>query len=209
VRKQFPALYVVCDADVCARAGWTLVDFAAACIDGGARFLQVRAKDAAGQWLLETTQAVAEQANAARALVIVNDRVDIARLAGAGGVHVGQTDLRPKAVRAIGGADLVVGLSTHTPDQYRAAKLEPVDYVAIGPVFATATKATGHEPVGLAAVSSAAQATGLPVVAIGGITLERARSVIDAGARSVAVISDLLATGDPAGRVRSYLRALE
>jgi thiamine-phosphate pyrophosphorylase len=142
----------------------------------------------------------------------VNDRADLARLAGAGGVHVGQTDLSPAAVRAVVGPELVVGRSTHTPDQYEAAFGEPVDYVAIGPVFATATKATGCDEVGLEGVRRAAARTaarGLPLVAIGGITLDRARSVRDAGAQSIAVISDLFATGDPAGRVREFLRALE
>jgi thiamine-phosphate pyrophosphorylase len=199
---------VVCDAETCARAGWSLVDFAAACLDGGATLLQIRAKQAAGQWLLDVTAAVVERARVAAALVIVNDRADIARLAGAGGVHVGQSDLRPEAIRRITGPNTVVGLSTHTADQYRAAKDQRVDYLAIGPVFATATKSTGHEPVGLAGVSSAAASSRLPFVAIGGITLERAPALIEAGARSVAVISDLLATGDPAGRVRAYLRAL-
>jgi thiamine-phosphate pyrophosphorylase len=205
-------LYVICDADACDRAGWTLVDFAAACIDGGATFLQVRAKGASGAWLLEAATAVVRRAEAAGALVVVNDRADLARLAGARGVHVGQTDLSPAAVRAVVGPEVVVGRSTHTPGQYEAAFGEPVDYVALGPVFATATKATGCDVVGLEGVRAAAARTlarGLPLVAIGGITLDRARSVRDSGAQSIAVISDLLATGDPAGRVREFLRALE
>lgn len=205
-------LYVICDAEVCDRAGWTLVDFAAACIDGGATFLQVRAKGASGAWLLNATTAVVRRAEAAGALIVVNDRADLACLAGAGGVHVGQTDLSPAAVRAVVGPEVVVGRSTHTPGQYEAAFGEPVDYVALGPVFATATKATGCDAVGLEGVRGAAaraQARGLPLVAIGGITLDRARSVRDVGAHSIAIISDLLATGDPAGRVREFLRALE
>lgn len=205
-------LYVICDAEVCDRAGWTLVDFAAACIDGGATFLQVRAKGASGAWLLNATTAVVRRAEAAGALIVVNDRADLACLAGAGGVHVGQTDLSPAAVRAVVGPAVVVGRSTHTPGQYEAAFGEPVDYVALGPVFATATKATGCDAVGLEGVRGAAaraQARGLPLVAIGGITLDRARSVRDVGAHSIAIISDLLATGDPAGRVREFLRALE
>jgi thiamine-phosphate pyrophosphorylase len=205
-------LYVICDAEACDRAGRTLADFAAACIDGGATFLQVRAKGASSSWLLEATTAVVRRAQGAGTLVVVNDRADVARLAGAGGVHVGQTDLSPAAVRAVVGPAAFVGRSTHTPDQYEAAFGEPVDYVAIGPVFTTATKATGRDAVGLEGVRRAAARTaarGLPLVAIGGITLERARSVRDAGAQSIAVISDLLATGDPAGRVREFLRALE
>ena len=210
--KTLPSpLYVVCDAGACGRAGWTLVDFATACLEGGARLLQIRAKDAPGAWLLEAATAIVGRARTTGALVVVNDRADIARLAGAGGVHVGQTDLSPSAARTLVGADAVVGLSTHTPEQYAAAGGEPVTYVAIGPVFATTTKDTGRGAVDLDGVRRAAdwaRSRGLPLVAIGGITLERARSVREAGAQSVAVVSDLLATGDPAGRVRDFLRAL-
>ena len=155
--------------------------------------------------------AVAERAHAAGATLIVNDRADVARLAGADGVHVGQDDLSPASVRRIVGADAIVGLSTHTTHQLDAAVREPVSYVAIGPVFGTATKATGHDAVGLRMVREAAgraRARGLPLVAIGGITLDRAASVIDAGAASVAVIGDLLAGGDPEARVRAFLERL-
>lgn len=143
--------------------------------------------------------------------MIVNDRADIARLAGAHGVHVGQDDLPAQAVRDILGNNVVVGLSTHTEVQLQQAIAAPVTYVAIGPVFETGTKDTGHAAVGTARVREVARtaaARGLPVVAIGGVTLERAPAIIAAGAQSVAVISDLLSTGDPAARVREYLRRL-
>ena len=202
---------MILDADAAERAGWTLVDLAAACVRGGARFLQVRAKATSGAWLLDTTSAIVTLARAEGASVIVNDRADIARLAGADGVHVGQDDLPPAAVRSIVGTDRLVGVSTHTIEQIDGAVLEPVDYVAIGPVFGTSTKSTGYEAVGLERVRAAArlaQPRGLPIVAIGGITLERASDVIEAGASSVAVISDLLSTGDPEARVREYLHRL-
>jgi len=201
-------LCAICDADACERAGWTLVDFASACLEGGARFLQVRAKRASGRWLLDAATAIVGRADAAGALVVVNDRPDIARLAGATGVHVGQDDLGPAAARTIAGADAIVGLSAHTSDQIDAAVCQPVSYIAIGPVFSTATKATLYAAVGLDRVREAAgkaAARGLPVVAIGGITLDRASEVLEAGARSVAVITDLLSTGDPEARVRAYL----
>jgi thiamine-phosphate pyrophosphorylase len=204
-------LYVICDADVCERAGWTLADFASACLDGGARLLQVRAKHAPARWLLDTTVTIVRRAGPSGALVVVNDRADLARLSGAGGVHVGQDDLSPASVRLIAGTDAVIGLSTHTPEQCEAAGGEPVSYVAVGPVFGTVTKSTGYDAVGLAHVRRAAahtSARGIPLVAIGGISLARARSVIEAGAGSVAVISDLLATGDPTKRVQQFLRAL-
>jgi len=143
--------------------------------------------------------------------LIVNDRADIARLAGAAGVHVGQDDLPPDAARRIVGRERIVGLSTHTTAQVEAAVREPVNYIAIGPVFGTASKATGYDAVGLAMVQEAAaraHARGLQVVAIGGITLDRAAEVVHAGADAVAVISDLLRTGDPRARVREYLDRL-
>ncbi len=145
--------------------------------------------------------------------VIVNDRADIAALAGADGVHLGQDDLAPAAARRILGGRALVGFSTHSIEQVRAAMRLPVDYLAVGPIFATGTKETGYAPVGLDLVRAARREieharTALPIVAIGGITLERAPAVRAAGAASVAVIGDLLAGTDPASRVRDYLQAL-
>jgi thiamine-phosphate pyrophosphorylase len=205
-------LLAIVDADVAARAGWTLVDLASACLAGGATFLQVRAKQAASGWLLDTATAIVERARAAGALVIVNDRADIARLANADGVHVGQDDLGPAAARVLLPAAALVGLSTHTADQIEAALAQPISYLAIGPVFGSSTKATGYDAVGLARVrhaASRARTRHLPVVAIGGITLDSAPEILQAGADAVAVISDLLTTGDPEGRVREYLRRLK
>jgi thiamine-phosphate pyrophosphorylase len=204
-------LYVICDADVCAREGWTLVDFAAACLDGGATLFQIRAKMASSAALLDATEAVLRRAEPFGATVIVNDRADIARIVDAHGVHVGQEDLAPAGVHAVAGDDAIVGLSTHTPDQIAAALREPVSYIAIGPVFATGTKDTGHAAVGLTRVRDAADrahAAGLPVVAIGGIALDRAAEVIGAGADAVAVIGGLLTSGDPGRTARAYLDRL-
>ena len=141
--------------------------------------------------------------------IIVNDRADLALMSGAAGTHVGQDDLAPSSVRQLLGPAAIIGYSTHTPAQLAAASVEPVTYVAIGPVFGTHTKATGYDAVGLGMVSEAARLSkGLPVVAIGGITLEMAPAVIAAGASGVAVISDLLSHGDPGGRVAAFIRAL-
>ena len=161
--------------------------------------------------LLGEALAIAAVAREARATFIVNDRADIARMAAASGVHVGQEDLAPHAVRRIVGDDAIVGMSTHSVAQLDQAVGEPVSYVAVGPVFGTSTKDTGYAAVGLSLVRDAAtraDAAGLPLVAIGGITLDRARAVIYAGAASVAVIGDLLQSGDPARRVQDFLRAL-
>jgi len=204
-------LNVIVDADAAARAGWTPLDLTRAFLDGGARFLQLRAKSMGGAQFAETATAVVELAHSAGAVAIVNDRADIAVLAGADGVHVGQDDLTPSAVRAIVGDTAIVGLSTHTAEQVERASVEPISYLAIGPVFGTRTKATGYDAIGLERVRDAAaraRAFGLPLVAIGGITLENVRSVSDAGAASVAVISDLLAGGAPESRVRAFLQAL-
>jgi len=144
----------------------------------------------------------------------VNDRADIAVLAAAAGVHVGQEDLGPAEVRRAFPALRLVGLSTHTPVQIDQAVGQPIDYLAVGPVFPTGTKDTGYAEVGLELVARAREAAGAggrqgrPVVAIGGITLERAPSVIEAGAAAVAVVSDLLTGDDPAARVKAYLSVL-
>ena len=203
-------LYVICDADACQREGWTLIDFASACLDGGARLLQVRAKSETSSRLLDETIAIVGRASPS-AQVIVNDRADVARLAGAAGVHVGQEDLSPAEVRTIVGGQAVVGRSTHTDAQLEAAFEEPISYVAIGPVFATGTKSTGYDALGLTPVRRAAEHAiqrGLPLVAIGGITLDSAEAVLEQGAAAVAVIGDLLVTKDPAARVRAYLHRL-
>ncbi len=170
-----------------------------------------------GGQLLDTASAIVALAHGCGALAVINDRADIARLAGADGVHGGQDDLAPAAARSLVGEHAIIGLSTHTLEQVdQAVRLavgpfRAITYVAIGPAFGTATKATGYEAIGLATVREASRragAWGLPLVAIGGITLERAASVIEAGAASVAVISDLLVTGDPERRVRQYIARL-
>jgi thiamine-phosphate pyrophosphorylase len=172
--------------------------------------LQFRAKSMAGDAFLATAAAIVQLAHRHDARVIINDRADIARLAGADGVHLGQDDLTPAAVRRIVGDVSIVGLSTHTLEQVDRAVGEPINYVAIGPVFGTTTKATGYDMIGLERVREAARrasARGLPLIAIGGITLENAISVMEAGAASVAVISDLLA-GDPEARTRDLVGRL-
>jgi thiamine-phosphate pyrophosphorylase len=201
-------LHAIVDVDVAARAGWTAVDLATACLKGGARVIQLRAKALAGATFLELASQLHHLTESAGGVLIVNDRADIARLAAAEGVHVGQDDLSPTAARAIVGADAVVGLSTHTQQQIGGAVIEPISYVAVGPVFETSTKATGYAAVGLDAVKRAralAAPRGLEVIAIGGITLDRTPDVLRAGATGVAVITDLLIGNDPEARTRAYV----
>lgn len=163
---------------------------------GGARLIQVRAKSTpSGKFLSDTIDALAV-ARRFGAKLIVNDRVDIAIASGADGVHLGQDDLPPKYASDLLGKDAIIGFSTHNVAQAVSAMQEPVDYIAIGPVFSTGTKADHDPVVGLDVVRQVRQAIGsFPLVAIGGITLENARSVIDAGADSVAVIGAIHAFG--------------
>jgi len=197
------------DVDLAARAGWTPIDLARAYLDGGATLIQLRAKQLGSAALLDLADAAVRLAHPYHANVIVNDRADIALISAAEGVHVGQDDLPPEAARRLLGEGAIVGLSTHTVAQVEGALREPISYVAVGPVFGTRTKDTGYVAVGLELVGAAAQLAGtMPVVAIGGITLENARSVIDAGAAAVAVISDLLRGNDPRGRTQAFLQRL-
>jgi len=202
-------LYAIVDAGVAARAGWTPPDLARAYLDGGARLLQLRASglDAATQ--LDWCQAIVALATPFGARLIMNDRCDLALMGGAAGVHLGQNDLPVPAARRLLGPTAVIGLSTHDATQVVTAVSLPVSYLAVGPVYDTRTKDTGHAAVGLEAVRRTRSAAGdRPVVAIGGITLATAPGVIAAGAASVAVIADLLEGGDPSRRVREYVDAL-
>ena len=209
-QRPLPPLYPIIDVDLCRMRGVEPLALAAACLAGGARLLQVRQKgsDGGSGALLALVRKVIGISAPVGARVIVNDRADIAAMAGAGGVHVGQQDLPPAIVRTIVGDLAIVGLSTHTAEQVDEGAEGEADYVAVGPVFPTATKDTGYDARGFELVAYAA-AKGKPVVAIGGITLANGREVLDAGATSVAVISDLLAAPDTEQRVRFFLQSLE
>ncbi len=178
----------------------------AALLDGGARFIQLRDKSPSSGARLALADAAVALARPVGARIVVNDRADVARMSGADGVHVGQDDLPVEDARRTAGAGAIVGVSTHDEAQIAAALKTSADYVAVGPIYGTATKDTGYAPRGLALLRHAG--TAKPVVAIGGITLERAPEAIRAGAASVAVISDLLTGGDPAARVRAFLDCL-
>jgi thiamine-phosphate pyrophosphorylase len=195
--------------DAAAAAGWAPLALATRFFDGGATLVQLRAKHLASGPLLELSEALVALGRPYGAEVIVNDRVDVAVLSRAAGAHVGQDDLAPADARLQLGPGAILGLSTHDEAQFTRAMQAPVTYIAVGPIFGTRTKDTGYAPVGLDLVRAARRlAPSTPIVAIGGITLETARSVLDAGATAVAVIGDLF-TGDPAARTRAYLRTLE
>jgi thiamine-phosphate pyrophosphorylase len=168
----------------------------------------VRGKDLSDGALLALAREAVAAARAPGALLLVNDRPDIALLAEAAGAHLGQEDLSPRDARRVLPAGAILGLSTHEDRQVEFAADEPVDYVAIGPVFATRTKPDAHAAVGLEGVRSARARTRRPLVAIGGITAENARAVIEAGADGVAVLSAVLADSDVEAAVRRLRAAI-
>jgi thiamine-phosphate pyrophosphorylase len=205
-----PRLYAILDGDLALARGLDPGDVFDIWADAGITLVQLRAKHWPTGKLLNLARTLAERARRHGVTLIVNDRADIARLARADGVHVGQDDLAPSDVRRVAGAAMLVGLSTHTDGQVRDAAAQPLDYLAIGPVFGTTTKERADAAVGTEGVRRAVAIAAdrhVPVVAIGGITLDRAEAVLTAGAQSVAVIADLLA-GDPRRRARAFVTAL-
>lgn len=202
-----PRLYAVLDA---AQVGERSVfDVCDALLAGGVRWIQYRDKGATSKHLFDNSRRLLRRIREAGGTFIVNDRADIAAAVGANGVHVGQDDLPVDMVRAAVGAERIVGFSTHTIPQVRQAEQSSADYAAFGPIFATPSKEKPDPVVGLDGLRSARQVARKPLVAIGGITLERAGEVIAAGADSVAVISDLLRASDISARARAFLSALE
>jgi len=177
-------------------------------LHAGVRLIQYRDKSSSSRELFAAGRSVADRAREAGAIFIVNDRADIARALDADGVHVGQEDLRVESARLLLPAGKWVGCSTHTLAEVREADRSSADYIAFGPVFPTRSKAAPDPVVGLQGLGEARKATGKPLVAIGGITLQNAQAVIEAGADSVAVIGDLLQAPDIGARAREFLVAL-
>jgi len=185
------------------------VEQAAAACAGGASVVQLRAKYATDGEMLRWAEKVRRLCRDAGALFVVNDRVDLALAAGADGVHLGQGDLPPSRLPERVRRELLVGRSTHDAEQLRAAAAEPVDYVAFGPIFGTRSKVTPHAPRGLARLRDAtALAAPRPLVAIGGVDVDNAASLIQAGAAGVAVISAVAAACDPVAATRALVDAL-
>lgn len=187
------------------RHGLSHAELAEKFLQGGARLLQVRDKQLPDLVFYQQLLEIANLCRAYDAQFLVNDRVDLALAAKAQGVHLGHTDLPVEAARELLGGDAIIGVSTHTAEQFREAQQRDIDYVAVGPVFPTATKESAYPPLGIETVRELAAASRHPVVAIGGITLENAASLWNNGVHSVAVISDLVNSENPAERVRRYL----
>jgi thiamine-phosphate pyrophosphorylase len=214
----FPPLYAILSADLLSSPSPEYTaEFAFHLAKAGVGIIQYRNKYATARALLEISTKISAALAGTSSRFIVNDRADIARLSGAGGVHVGQDDLPVEDVRAIlrqiippGEAvvaeeSLRVGVSTHTLAQVRSAAATSADYIAIGPIFATATKQNHEAIVGIDFIRQARQITKKPLVAIGGITTATAEEVFRAGADSIAVARDLICAENPAARAAEYL----
>jgi thiamine-phosphate pyrophosphorylase len=199
----FPSLYAILDATPTQTTN-SLLSFANKLADAGVQLIQLRAKHTPPRQFHEIANALIAAAPK-NVRIIINDRPDIASIAKAAGVHVGQEDLPVEAAREICPAPQWVGISTHNLEQLRAANNTSANYIAVGPIFPTSTKENPHPVVGLDLIRAARKLTRKPLVAIGGITINSATDVFQAGADSVAIISDLLNALDPTQRAREYL----
>jgi len=200
----FPRLYAILDAAFF-RDTSALLAYARELSAAGVTLMQYRNKQGSGPRMLADARELRRVLGRGTKL-IMNDRADLCLAADCDGVHLGQDDLSPQAARAIARKPLWVGVSTHTPEQIRVADQTDADYLAIGPVFATASKLNPDPIVGLEGVHVARALTRKPLVAIGGITRANCRSVLEAGADCVAVISDLL--NEPRQAAEEFLRVL-
>jgi thiamine-phosphate pyrophosphorylase len=198
----FPRLYAIIDPTFLAVSELALAETLAG---SGVELIQYRDKTGSSRHFFEVSRRLSGVLGPQGVQLIVNDRPDIALLAGAGGVHVGQEDLGVEDARAICGRDRWVGVSTHDLEQVAAAARSSADYIAFGPIFPTATKKNPDPVVGTELLRQARKMTTKPLVAIGGITLERAAEVYGAGADSLAVIRDLICASDPGARACEYL----
>lgn len=194
-RFALPHIYPIVDTATLLARHITPLDAAKALIDGGARILQFRHKAAYTRAIFDEAERIATLCAAQQVSFVMNDRADLARLLDAT-LHVGQDDLPPRLARRVLGDQLALGYSTHNLKQLREAATEPVDYLAIGPIFGTVSKQNPDPMVGLEVLREIVAASPLPLVAIGGITIEHAQRLYDVGVRSVALISDLYAAGD-------------
>ena len=206
----FPPLYAIIDAALLKKT--SELSFVEMMAESGVELLQYRNKRASSRELFEASQSISAtlsrlaKPGSYKPSFIVNDRADIAVLANAQGVHVGQQDLNVEEARAIVGPDNLVGVSTHSLEQLEAADKTSADYIAFGPIFPTSSKENPDPVVGLHLLREARQRTRKPIVAIGGITLERAAEVFRAGADSLAVARDLIVSENPAARAQFFLK---
>ncbi len=188
-RAPFSRLYPILDLSL--ETFETLSFGVRALARAGCRLVQLRAKDLSGEEFHRFALAARDASRECGIRLVINDRVDIALLVGADGVHLGQDDLSPEGARAILGRSAIIGLSTHDVEEARRAATAPVDYLAIGPIFETSTKTSGRSTLGVEGARAVRAVVEKPLVAIGGITLERAPALLEAGIDGLAVISAL------------------
>ncbi len=201
MRVVLPRLYVILDASLLVSGE---LEAARMLAESGVRLVQYRSKMATTREQWRSATQLAPFMRSLGATFLVNDRPDVALLAGAAGVHVGQEDLGVEETRRLLGADRWVGVSTHNLEQARRAAETSADYIAVGPIFATMTKANPDPVAGTNFIRQARALTDKPIAAIGGITLERAPEVLAAGADSIVVVSDIWRAPDPRERIRQY-----
>jgi thiamine-phosphate pyrophosphorylase len=198
---SLPRLYAITDQRL---AGCGVEENVSRLLTAGVRLIQLRDKQATPKTLLEIARACLRLTKDAGALLIINDRVDVALASGADGVHLGQDDLGVDDARRLLGPEKIIGVSTHSMTQFEQALKTSATYIAVGPIFPTLTKEAAEAAVGLQLLAAARGLTDRPLVAIGGISIERARAVYKAGADSVAVISGLYP--EITARVASFLK---
>lgn len=206
VSFTIPRLYAIIDP--AQSGGRSLVTITDLLLAAGVRLIQYRAKRAPTRELLDVSNQILERTRRVQAVFIVNDRADIARAVDSEGVHLGQEDLPPELARSVLKEGKVIGYSTHSLEQVKEADQTSADYIAFGPIFPTHSKDNPDPVVGLEGLRQARQATRKPLVAIGGITVENAKSAIEAGADSVAVISNLIGAPNVEARAREFLKAV-
>jgi len=202
----FPALYAILDPSL---LGTSASDLAKQLAAAGVELIQLRDKQSPSSHVFNAAREVSSALESANTRFILNDRPDIAAMIKCGGVHIGQQDLPVEDARNICGPTQWVGVSTHNLEQLRQANRTSADYIAIGPIFPTSTKENPDPVVGLDFIRAARAITRKPLVAIGGITLEKSEDVFRAGADSVAIIRDLTAAKNPAERAREFLTIAE
>lgn len=198
-------LYALCDDSV--RPELPLVAKAQALLEGGVRVLQLRMKRTGGREAVVVAREIVERCHAVDALCIINDRVDWALLAGADGVHLGEEDLAPSDARTLLGPGRLIGVTVRTAEMAQVARAAGAGYVGAGPVFSTSSKTVSAPVMGTAALARLVVESPLPVVGIGGIGLANIGQVAATGAHGAAVLSDLLLSGDVAGRARALADA--
>lgn len=178
--------------------------------DGGANLIQLREKNLTPRQFFKQAEEASHIARQRGVRILINDRVDMALALAADGVHLGQDDFPPEAARRLLGDKAIIGISTHSMEQARRASLLPVNYLAIGPIFTTSSKSNSEPALGLDGLRSVREATGdFPLVAIGGITHQNAREVLESGADAIAVIGELLANrNEVTERTRRLMAAI-